>query len=300
MSLQRLILDFAVFGGLMLAWLNALTMKRFVIGTTLIPAWRWGILSLFLWSIAILAQQLLENTRQISVDHVWHAAAVVSLCPLTAVLGSRKPGVRVWTFFIQIPLVLVLSWPIVSLWLQGTETRGLQLETPQVVAYFFVLIMGAGNYLGTALTLPSLLYMFACGSVVITSSQTVPIWMSDRAMVRSLATGVIVLSILSANACLKRLETHKQIDPSNQLWFDFLNTFGIVWGRRIQDRINAQGVKEGWPVRLDLSGFVWTIEAASRTDIQQRMEQTIRWLLRRFVEPEWIDRRLGHSESPRE
>ena len=94
----------------------------------------------------------------------------------------------------------------------------------------------------------------------------------------------------------------------DRLWFDFFDTFGIVWGRRIQDRFNFVAEKEDWPSRLDLHGLNEATATnrdsrSSNPEHQQRlfgqgetnsrMEHVFRWLLRRFVDPEWIDQRLG-------
>ena len=111
----------------------------------------------------------------------------------------------------------------------------------------------------------------------------------------------------------------------DRLWFDFFDTFGIVWGRRIQDRVNFIASKENWPSRLELDGFVWSdesepvipgvgIESANLQNLQQdtqhqdtnvtriesRVEYTFRWLLRRFVDPAWIDERLGVNSQPQD
>lgn len=234
-------------------------------------------------------------------DHLWYASAVLAVCPPIAVLGSRRPGTRVWSWFIQFPLLLVLGWPVVSLWLQGSEIRGLQLETPQLAAYLLVLIMGAGNYCGTRFTLPVLFYATACGLLVVSSSVSCPAWLADHWWARLWATGLLVMAILlTGRSSSKDL---RAVDRFDRLWFDFFDTFGVVWGRRIQDRVNFIAQKERWPARLELHGFVWTDvpEASSkRAATESRIEHTCRWLLRRFVDPSWIDERIGASQTPGE
>ncbi len=106
----------------------------------------------------------------------------------------------------------------------------------------------------------------------------------------------------------------RYIDRIDQLWLDFFDTFGVVWGRRIQDRVNFIAEKECWPTRLELQGFVWTDtseepsfqaltdEVGAITDpacavTEARIEHTFRWLLRRFVDPPWIDERLGSAPT---
>ena len=64
------------------------------------------------------------------------------------------------------------------------------------------------------------------------------------------------------------------------------------------DRINRTADEEHWPVRLELHGFVPLDEIAEVSlQANERVEQVLRWHLKRFVEPEWIDRRL-ETASP--
>jgi hypothetical protein len=78
------------------------------------------------------------------------------------------------------------------------------------------------------------------------------------------------------------------------LWRDFRNTFGIVWANRIAERVNAEAAKGGWSVRLQPFGFVSTNPGApvDLTIDAAKVDHTMRWLLRRFVDDEWIDARI--------
>jgi hypothetical protein len=222
---------------------------------------------------------------------LWYASAVVGLCPVIAVLGSRRPGTRVWTWFILIPMLFALGWPVMTLALQGSASRGLQLETPQLIAYVLVLIMGAGNYLGTRHTMAALLYMTACTMLSVSSSAAAPSWLSDRLSVRLWATCLMAAAVVMAGRSTSTTSLENDAKRFDRLWLDFFDQFGIVWGRRIQDRVNFMATKEHWPARLELHGFVWN--SAPDLATEARIEQTFRWLLRRFVDPPWIDQRLG-------
>lgn len=83
-------------------------------------------------------------------DQLWYGVSVVALCPWIAVLGAQRPGVRVWNAFVLIPLIAVLMWPAATLWFRGHVPADFRLELPMVIGYGLVLVMGAGNYLGTA------------------------------------------------------------------------------------------------------------------------------------------------------
>jgi hypothetical protein len=282
--------------------------------TTLGSAWAWAAMAFAAWSATWISDHGLRFASNSVADHLWYGTAVLALCPAIAVLGSRRPGTRVWTWFIQVPLLLVLGWPVLSLWLQGSEVRGLQLETPQLMAYLLVLVMGAGNYCGTKFTIPVLGFSTACAVLAISSSEATPIWLANRDWTRLASTCLLVMSMLLAGRMdRERAATHDRFDD---LWLDFFNAFGVVWGRRIQDRINFIAEKERWPARLELHGFVWgesngeagsphnsqaansasnseSLSDDARSAAEARMEHTFRWLLRRFVDPPWINRRLG-------
>lgn len=268
-------------------------------GTTLVSAARWSVAAFGLWGTT----WFLDQARVMSIaveDHLWFASALLAACPAICVLGSRRPGTRVWTWFITIPMLFALAWPVLTLWLQGSEIRGLHLETPQLVGYLLVLIMGCGNYLGTRYSLPALLLASANGLIVLSSSQACPPALSHRPQSRLLATGLAVTAVLMATWQSRRPTAAQH--RFDRLWFDFFDEFGIVWGRRIQDRINHVAQQENWPVRLGLNGIVpengdstFSLEDPPTSS---RIEHAFRWLLRRFVDPAWIDKRLGTDAAP--
>ena len=264
--------------------------------TSLISARRWCWAAVLLWTFTWTCDYVLGVTSPPVADHLWYASSVLALCPAIAVLGARRPGTKFWSWFILVPLLFALGWPVVTLLIQGERVRGLQLESPQLAGYLLVLIMGAGNYIGTRYTLPSLLYVAANASLVISSTTFGPAWMSDRWWVRCLASGCLVIAILSA-AVAAGQSTRAQ-SRFDRLWIEFFDQFGIVWGRRIQDRVNYMATRESWNARLELLGFDWQQPADPVTEAQ--IEHTFRWLLRRFVDPEWIDRRLGTRQAPGE
>jgi hypothetical protein len=284
--------------GLALAWRTILEARRAVRATTLQSAWLWCVCAFALWTVSWAIDQGLQVASSSVADHLWYASAVLALCPPIAVLGSRRPGIRVWTWFIQFPLLLVLGWPVLSLWLQGSDVRGLQLETPQVVAFLLVLVMGAGNYCGTRFTLPILGYAAACAILVVSSSVSCPIWLADRWWARLMATGLLVTAVLIASRSGPQDTT--TTNRFDRLWLDFFDTFGVVWGCRIQHRVSFIAENEEWPARLERYGLVWadgTTDSLDRAATEARIEHTFRWLLRRFVDPSWINERLGASQT---
>lgn len=275
--------------------------------TTLIAAWRWSLVAASAWTITWLTDCCGQLMSPAAADHAWYFSTVLALCPPIAVLGSRRPGNRVWEAFILLPMLMALFWPILAVRLQGSEFRGLQLETPQFVAFTLVLVMGIGNYCGTRYTLQALIFGTAVLAITAVCSQSWPWGIESRPGTRVWGTALAGISIISTR-WTARPQPQSDFD---RVWFDFFDTFGIVWGRRIQDRINFVAQKEDWPVRLDLHGFVEAdrfqrppdedlndssiLAALNVATVRARMEHTLRWLLRRFVDPIWIDQRLHSS-----
>lgn len=293
---------------LLLAVGQVIKARPFVSKTTLVSAWNWTRTVAVCWTILWIIDVGLGLISPHHADHAWYLVIVLALCPPISVLGSRRPGSRVWTRFILLPMLFVLSWPVLTLWMKSGEIRGLQLELPQVVAYTLVLVMGTGNYCGTRYTLPALCFGFAAFIIVISSSTVAPGWLTNRIATRYISSTLMALAVwLAANAPRPPMSTRL-----DEIWLDFFDTFGIVWGRRIQDRVNHQCRQDQLPVRLELNGFEWNnplhsedsgkfIQSPDRPAHQQtpvdpasqaRVEQILRWLLRRFVDPDWIDQRL--------
>lgn len=278
-----------VSAGVVLAWGCLSRMNRSLRYTTLNVAQGWVLAAASLWTLTWTLDFCLGQLPKPIADHLWYAAAIVALCPPIAVLGARRPGTRVWNWFILVPMLFALGWPVMTLFVQRSDVRGLQLETPQLAAYMLVVVMGAGNYIGTRHTLAALLYVAANSCLVISSSAVCPAWLSDQWRARSVATGSMVLAILMASLAGGRLPA--DASRFDRLWLDFFDQFGVVWGRRIQDRVNFMATRESWKVRLGLHGFHGNEPPDEATE--RRIEHTFRWLLRRFVDPPWIDARLG-------
>jgi hypothetical protein len=265
--------------------------------TTLRGAWWWGAIALSLWALSFFATEVFGWLREGEADQVWLASAVLLVCPFVAVLGARRPGSRVWDVFIVAPLAIVLDLPAVTAWNRDLQPAALHLEVPMLAGYALVLVMGAGNYLATRFALPALL---AAAAMLL-----VPVSMSslhgapDPSLARPLAT--LLLSAAVWGAVLGLRKTRRTVRPAGptpleELWNDFRDLYGIVWARRVLDRVNAAAVQEGWPVRLQLTGFfaIDSSRALPLTPEQSgQIEHTLRWLLRRFVDPEWIDERIA-------
>lgn len=275
-------------------WLAGIAGSRLK-GTTLATAATWCRGGLAVAVIAVSLHLSPNETPAGQIDLAWYLASVLMLCPGIAVLGARRPNARVWGLFVLLPLVLVLMWPAVASTRVLKAGVPLELEEPALIGFGLVLIMASGNYLGTRYTLSTMLYAVAMVLLVAPMSATVPDIFPDRELSRMLAS----LALLSA-ASIAMLRSCAKPPPDvgrfDRLWIDFVDTFGMVWAKRVMDRMNQSAEHEKWTKRLEMHAFVSmnlhaTAEETSRTE--ERIEHTFRWLMKRFTDNYWVDSRLG-------
>jgi hypothetical protein len=262
-------------------------LRRTVQKTTLTPAWNWALACWLLWEFTWLIQ--LCSIHPAVLDYLWYSVALWGLCPPMTVLGARRPGARVWAMFVVLPLLLVFAWPAVVGWVHGFPPERLALETPMLLGYGLVLIMGYGNYLGTRQSLPALLIAASLGWLAWQFAETPEAGESLTPIGPTLLCAIAVL--LGTTVTTAQAQT---LSGEDRVWQDFQEAFGIVWAKRIMDRINHTARQENWSARLEMPGFVWkeTISPEERFHTQARIQHTLRWHLRRFVDPAWIDSRL--------
>lgn len=265
--------------------------RRSIRGTGLELAWKWSLAA----SLSVLATWLATGVLGLLNapwnDMAWYCVAVLLLCPLIAVLGARRPGVAVWNWFVVLPLLAVLGWPVAAAASYGGNPGSLILDSPHLLGIVLVLVMGCGNYLGTRFQASAVL--LAATVILLTLPlASVAHWPLTTAHARLIAvwcTGGSALLAWFAARCA----TAGPPGP-DRVWRDFRDQFGIVWANRIQDRVNERAVQEAWPVRLERAGFAppGSSTTAAPPQTSERVEHTLRWLLRRFVDDEWIDARL--------
>ncbi|MDA1162761.1 MAG: hypothetical protein O3B13_06645 [Planctomycetota bacterium] len=264
-------------------------------GTTLTTAGWWSVAGCGIALTALVLELVVPAGRSGWADLCWYLAAVVLLCPGIAVLGARRPNAQVWGMFILVPLVLVLMWPAAASTRVIKAGVPLELEEPAIIGFGIVLIMGCGNYFGTRYTLPTILFVVSLMLLVAPLSATVPEVFPDRELARLLAS--LALCCAAGLATLRaRHWNSTTVDRFDRLWIDFVDSYGLVWAKRVMDRINESAQHEKWMKHLELHGFVPTAESSSADELirtEERIEHTFRWLLKRFVEPEWIDARIG-------
>jgi hypothetical protein len=270
-------------------------------GTTLRGAWLWAAFALSAWVTTFFATEVLGCLSAGVADQLWLAAAALLVCPFVAVLGARRPGSRVWGVFIVAPLAVVLDLPAVTAWNRDWQPAPLHLEVPMLAGYAIVLVMGAGNYLGTRFALPALLA--ATAMLIVPVSMSTLHWLPTVATAR--ATATLLLSAAVWSSVLRLRGSSRTIRASGAtvfdgLWCDFRDLYGIVWARRVLDRVNVAAAEQNLPVRLHIDGFAPVDPSAQlllSPEQSSQIEHTLRWLLRRFVAPDWIDEHLARERG---
>lgn len=273
-------------------------LRRGLAGTALVAAWNWVAAVWLSWLVAALLS-LIPATAGKTADMAWYIAAVLALTPPIAVLGARRPTSRVWDLFVLLPLVLVLAWPILPA-LDAAGSGPFSLEEPLVAGYALVLVMGAGNYLALRYSLPALLWGAGLLLVVLPLCPATAGWSPGAAGGR--CWGAICLAAAGWTAAW--LARGRRSSPAcgarpalDGVWHDFRDLFGIVWSRRVQERFNADARRNGLPMRLGFDGLQRADGGPPDANLHApslaAAEQSLRWLLQKFVDPEWINARIA-------
>ncbi|MDG1898113.1 MAG: hypothetical protein P8J37_24690 [Fuerstiella sp.] len=293
---------------LFVAW-RTLRLTAITRATTAAGAWLWAVAATLTCLAAAVCQldALSFTDRVVSV--VQYLSAVLLLTPLIHILGARRPGITAWPWFVVLPLIIVLQWPAASELLGDNSDTAIRIPSPTVIGYLLMLLMGSGNYFGTACT--SSMLFGASGATLILLPVTEWATFSDG---RFFLLGTTMLAISAALLPRHFFRQDAANMTPDQLWSDFRDLYGIVWAKRVMDRVNQFAVREHWDVRMTLDGFqavpaeperhagpVCESQAEDRSAEFSEAAPTARswqvlcWVLHRFVEPEFLRRYLTDS-----
>lgn len=256
--------------------------------TTLRGAWAWAIVAVAGW----FAVGLLTVSRSPAgwLDRGWYVAAVLTLTPFVHVLGARRPVVRSWNGFVLLPMLAVLGLPVVT---SGDWNTPFEVELPPLLGFLLVLVMGAGNYFGTRFTLPVLVLAAGLAVAVVAGSNERLVLIPNTETARLVAVGFFGVAVILAGRRAGHPEPEgeaaEEPEPRLELlWIDFRDLFGIVWAKRVMDRVNESLRTAGLETRLDLDGIRWT--DGERPEAERVIQGTFAWLLKRFVDPPFAAR----------
>jgi hypothetical protein len=165
-----------------------------------------------------------------------------------------------------------------------------------LVGFLLVLVMGSGNYVGTRYTLAALLYASAIGLIVLPS--TVPGRTDWQSVLRTIGTLLFAGGLLSAFLSARRKPP--DVPDYDRIWLAFRDAYGVVWAKRVLERVNWSAREEKWAAELTFTGLAWKADPTEdeRRKTIERLNHTFEWLLKRFVSDDWIEksRKVGESK----
>jgi hypothetical protein len=209
-----------------------------------------------------------EESAGTSMPFVQYLALSLTSCAGIAVLGARRPGVGAWDLVVAALLALNLLAVLESMWtgrelfpgglrmlgLAGTLLVGIANYFPtRFCSAALVALLGAAHYLGS---------LFYPGLV-----QGLPIWM-----------GMVCIAVVPWIAHFA--PRARSQDPAQQLWLDFRNRFGFVWGERVREQFNRAVSNAGRPLHLHWRGF----DTKLSPEMETQAVATLAALMKRFAD----------------
>jgi hypothetical protein len=280
---------------------------RVVLGTTLLAAWIWGLVAVAVVGGVEAALGFAGMGEGPAAESARYAAVAALFCPGMALLGAKRPQNTAWQFVV-VTLWGILALPALEVWLRG---RGEPLSLHTVWSWFQVVLIAVGlfNHLPTR---------FCPAATSLAVAETFFLWPhlpwgelmsgSDE-LLRAL--GFVALGVAGGLLRFRSrpLEREAGIPEGefarwNVIWRDFRDWFGVVWSLRVMERVNASATMYGWAVVLGWDGFRRKSAAQASDEAEvlavsefTAIEQSLRTLLRRFVSPDWIERRLKAART---
>jgi hypothetical protein len=210
-------------------------------------------------------------------------------------LGSKRPQHKAWNF------VVLSLWAIVAL--PAAETfllhPGRPVEMGGARGWFLwvLILLGPINFGLTRYWLAS--FSLAAGQIIALGPYLAVV--HRRVVPQPEFLGLMLAMTALVAAWLTSLGSIGAANAFDRLWLDFRDTFGLFWGLRVQERLNAAAKQNGWEVELTWSGFHNRSADTSATIIDpvigSNLHAAFKGLLRRFVSGHWIAQRLDFSES---
>ncbi len=219
-----------------------------------------------------------------------YLAAVLLIAPTLALLGAKRPQNGAWQFIV-LTLVGVLLLPVMQGWLFGDQQPHVHLLFRWVIVTH--ILIGVVNYLPTRYAAPAL---FFGATQTLISAEYFPFALPQVARLWPITLWCLCASLIWASVAARRTRLTPGLD---RLWLDFRDAYGLVWGLRIAERLNASAQKHGWPVEFTWGGMIVREGAELDAETRHRVEREMRSHLRRFVSHDWIAARLPDSPSAR-
>lgn len=269
--------------GILVLWAG----RRTIWQTTLVDAWWWTTAAVGAWSGAELAAAVSAPRGAASwLEPLRFTAISISLCPMIAVMGAKRPQHGVWNFVVLSLLAIVALPAAEVLFLRP----GARLMVGDARSWFLwaLVLLPAINFVPTRFWLASLLV--AAGQLVALSAHLA--LLHRQVVGRAELVGLVACCGGLVAAWIAAKRNRQANGPHDRLWLSFRDSFGLFWGLRLQERVNAAAQQSGWGIELTWLGFVWRTNGSNPAKIEPAIESavrgTLKGLLRRFVSSEWI------------
>jgi len=257
---------------------------------------RWAIFAIAIGIVAVACRFPVAGVPLLWQSAFQYLFAVLLLTPFVAILGARQPGAAAWPWFVVLPLAVVLQWPSISQLLTESRETMIEIPTPTAFGFVLVLVMGLGNYFGTTHTAA----VGLCSLAILLVAWPVFEW-GHGSRFPGLPLGCIVLAI--AALMLPKRFRHAVASPAENdvagLWADFRDAYGIVWAKRVMDRVNQFADRESWLTRLTLDGFVdLSGNMSQNSSPADREVEVLCWVLRRFLDHSFMQQYVRNDLLP--
>lgn len=277
----------------LLLLLKTLQLRRFTVHWTIDYSVRWSAISV----LFVVAADL-GSSDVLKIGPGWrgllqYLAAILLLAPAVCTLGARRPGAGPWQWFVVLPMILVLVWPVFAQAADASGRSPVQLSNPQLCGFGLASLMGLGPGLGTAATGAVLLRLLATVLALLPLRSNSG-WAETAARLVPLI--LLLESWILENLVRGHLQQLRQANSAEQrareVWLMFRTLYGSIWPRRVQERMLQFEHGEQWTVTLTDGGFLrHDGQAASEDELQKPLE-SFRWLMGRFVTAEWLDEQI--------
>jgi hypothetical protein len=268
-------------------------MKPLFAGLTVRHSWRWAVaaaLSLLV-SVAMSGRFFTVSSAVSSLLQL--LSAVLMLTPAVSTLGARNPGVNAWQFFVVVPLIIVLLWPGLSDLISSRGQEPLRLGVPAFSGVCLVLLMSMSTCVGTSLTFASLFCFLAVSLSLFPAMgwlDPLSFWPSAVPFLLLTAVALAARSIKISLRVIEMAQTRSELVDAS--WALFQDLYGLVWARRIQERVNQFASREQWSVLLTHEGFRDRDGKAPSDEDLEKPRDALRWVLSRFADDQWIAEKL--------
>lgn len=202
-----------------------------------------------------------------------YLALCLASCFLVAVLGARQPGMAAWNFVVA-GLLAILLLPLAE---QPWRSPNWHVDGPRSLFLAGILAVGILNYLPTRWILTAAAGGAWAGMELWSLAQAPP------------SATHLVLPILFA-ALLWSAIDRPQAQPAGELdthWLAFRDSYGLVWGLRVQEQFNNAAEHAGHSARLKWKGLGWPGEAPPPDEnLRRELLATLQAVLKRFNAPD--------------